>query len=304
MTETTALRRSKTPLCAAVLALAVAGLVGCAPADPQTGDRSPGDEPYLVEFEPEPARSATPTEGELLSSPDRVNGAAVLSEDGTRFTVIRTDSPDDSCSEAPIRLMVVDPTTILVTYRFLGEPGQLCSAVGTTRVDEFEVPPGIEPRGVEVRTANEATLPAPLAFDAAPATDGGGGANVEFPSLNAFELLSSAISTPEESATVVSTDPYGPVPAVISHPDGSFSVVRTDSADPCGRMPAELVALSASEVAVHYRFLGEPGQDCGLEQIDRTDTFSAPAGVTGAVAVSIAFEYPKYRPIVIEQLPT
>ena len=292
------------PLSAAVVALAVATLVGCAPADPQVGNPAESDGPYLVEFEPEPARFATPSEDELLRSPDRVSGAAVLSEDGTRFTVIRTDSPDDICSEAPIRLLVVDPTTILVTYGYLGEPGQFCNAMGQTRVDEFEVPPGIDPLGVEVRTAGETKLPVPLVFDAATPDGAGGGADVTFPSLTAFELLNSEIATPEESAAIVGTDPFDRVPAVITNPNGSFSVVRPDSADPCGRVPAELVALSASEVSVNYRFLGEPGQDCGLEQVDRTDTFSGPSGVSGAVTVSISFEYPKYRPILIEQLAT
>ncbi|PPG05573.1 hypothetical protein C5E06_01540 [Pseudoclavibacter sp. RFBI5] len=307
MTETTALRRSKTPLAAALAALALATLVGCAPTDPRVGNPSetPGADGgvYVEEFDLAVARAATQEEEELLRQEDNFRvEAAVLSEDRETFRVVRSDNGVDTCSEAPSRLMVLDSTTILITYAYLGDPEQACTLTGMTRVDEFQVPPGIDPEGVEVRMTSE------YVQTDDPTVEIPSGATTEAvaPAFTTLDGAVAPVATAEQSALIPGTDITRRRPVVVANDDGTFTVIRPDGAEPCSHVPSELITLSASEVSINYRYLAKDGDgaSCSVESIDRADVFGIPAGVAGNVSVSITHESSPLGPIIIEPATT
>lgn len=284
-----------------------ATLAGCAPADPHVGN--PAETPaadagvYVEEFEPAVARSATREEDQLLWQEDNPRSeAAVLSEDGKTFRVVRNDNGEDSCSEAPSRLMVLDPETILITYAYLGDPELACTLTGTTRVDEFQVPPGIDPLGVEVRMTSE------YVQTDDPTIELPAGATTEAvaPAITVLDGAVAPVATAEQSALILGTDITQRRPVLVSNDDGTFTVIRQDGAEPCSHAPSELITLSASEISINYRYLAEGGEGggCGFEPIDRADVIEVPAGVAGSVSVSITHELSSLGPVYIEATTT
>ena len=295
------------PLSAAVVALAVATLVGCAPADPQVGNpaETPGADAgvYVEEFELAVARSATREESQLLMQEDNFRfEAAVLSEDGQSFRVVRDDNGVDACSEAPSRLMVLDPKTILITYAYLGDPDQICTLTSTTRVDEFQVPPGIDPLGVEVRMTSEYVQTDDPSIELPAGAETGEVA----PNVTVLDGAVAPVATAEQSALIPGTDITQRRPVVFSNDDGTFTVVRQDGAEPCSYVPSDLITLSASEISINYRYLakGDDSIGCSVDPIDRADVLEVPPGIAGSVSVSITHELSALGPIFIEASTT
>lgn len=267
-------------------------LGGCAPAAPQADSAPPPEAPasdvYVEEFEPAVARTATENEWQFLAQSENYRTtAAILSEDRATFRVLRDDNGEDSCSQAPVRLMVLDPDTILITYDYVGEPNQICTLTAVTRVDEFTVPPGVSPEGMEVRFASENSFEDPLTFEAPSASD-----SIPLPSITSFDIVVAPVASEAQSALIPGTDPTQRRPVLVAN-DDTFTIVRQDRAEPCTSVPSELVVLSPSEIFVHYRSLEKDGDgaSCSTDPVDRADVFDIPAGVAGPVSVTMTGEH-------------
>lgn len=280
-------------------------LTGCAPADPQAGSTTPPEAPvsdvFFAEFEPAVARTATEDEWQLLMQSEGYRStAAILSEDGTTFRVLRDDNGEDSCSQAPVRLMVLDDDTILITYDYVGDPGQICTLTATTRVDEFTVPPGVAPEGMEVRFATTNSFEDPLTFEGPSAST-----EVPLPSITPLEGVVAPVASAAQSALLPGADPTQRRPVLVAD-DDTFTIIRQDRAEPCTSVPSELIVLSPSEISVHYRSLEKDGDgaSCSVDPVDRADVFDVPAGVSGRVSVTTTGESWFFGPVIIEPATT
>lgn len=282
--------KTTTKAVAACLAAALL-LTGCAPTVPRADDPPASEVPvsdiYVEEFEPTVARTATEDEWQLLMQSENYRStAAILSEDGTTFRVLRDDNGEDTCSQAPVRLMLLDDDTILLTYDYVGDPGQICTLTATTRVDEFTVPPGVTPAGMEVRFATANSFEEPLTFESPTAST-----LVPLPSITSFEGAVSPVASAAQSALIPGTDPTQRRPVLVAD-DSTFTIIRQDRAEPCTFVPSELIVLSPSEISIHYRSLEKDGDgaSCSIDPVDRADVFGIPAGVAGPVSVTTTAE--------------
>ncbi len=223
--------------------------------------------------------------------------AAVLSEDGQSFRLVRLDG-SGGCSEAPTRLMLLDSSTILITYERLS-PYVSCLASGTTRVDEFQVPPGVEPVGLEVRMTSIHSASQPLTFEAPKVT---ATAAVPASSSTALADVPARLATDEESALMTGDKTIPRHPKLLASDSGTFTIARFDSLEPCNSVPSELIVLNATEVSVNYRAVSVEGgySDCVPGSVDLAERFDIPASVAGTVTVSITEETPKPQPLYIE----
>ncbi len=296
-------KRMTTALAAGLAAALL--LAGCAPAEPRAESSPPPDAPasdvYVEEFEPAVARTATGDEWQLLMQSESYRTtAAILSEDGATFRVLRDDNGEDTCSQAPVRLMVLDADTILITYDYVGDPGQICTLTATTRVDEFQVPPGVAPEGMEVRFATGNSFEQPLTFDAPSAST-----PVPLPSVTPFDGVVAPVASAAQSALMPGTDPTQRPPVLVAD-DDTFTIIRQDRAEPCTFVPSELIVLSPSEISIHYRSLESDGDgaSCSIDPVDRADVFDIPAGVSGPVSVTITREHWIFGAAIIEPATT
>ncbi|VXC31803.1 hypothetical protein [Pseudoclavibacter sp. 8L] len=286
----------------AVALLCVAVLAGCSPAGTPSESTAPTATvvpgAYLEEFELEVARTATDEDlGLLVRGGQTRMHAAALNDDGQSFRLVRLDFAGDTCSEAPTRLMLLDSTTILITYERI-VPYTSCLTSGTTRVDEFRVPPGVEPVGLEVRTTNTHSASQPLTFEAPSVTATTGAVS----SSTALADVPSRLATDEESALMTGDKTIPRHPKVVASDSTTFTIARFDALEPCNSVPSELIVLSSTEISVNYRSFSREGgySDCVPGSVDLAEQFEIPASVAGSVTVSITEETPKAKPIYIE----
>lgn len=229
--------------------------------------------------------------------------AAVLSEDGQSFRLVRLDG-SGGCSEAPTRLMLLDSSTILITYERLS-PYVSCLASGMTRVDEFRVPTGVDPVGLEVRMTNTHSASQPLTFEAPlmSATDSATAtATGSASSSTALVDVPSRLATEEESALMTGDKSIPRHPKLVAFDTDTFTIARFDALEPCNSVPSELIVLNATEVSVNYRAVSVEGgySDCVPGSVDLAEQFEIPASVEGTVTVSITEETPSAQALYIE----
>ncbi len=258
---------------------------------------SPGA--YLEEFELAVAEPATADDlGLLLQDGLLRRIAAVLNEDGQSFRLVRSESISGSCGESPTRLMLLDSTTILITYEDL-YPFASCLLSDTPRVDEFQVPPGVDPVGLEVRITSTHSASQPLTFDAPNLGSTVGGSAS---SSTALADVPARPATAEESALMTGDKTIPRHPKLVASDSSTFTIARFDALEPCNSLPSELIVLNPSEISVNYRAAAVDGSypSCGPGSVDLAERFDIPASVTGTVTVSITEESTKAQPLYIE----
>lgn len=295
-------RPSTRILSAAAACLATVLLLsGCAPTEQPSESSvaaatvSPGA--YLEEFELTAGEAATADDmGVLLQDGLLRMQAAVLNEDGQSFRLVRSDVSSGTCGEAPSRLMLLDASTILITYERIS-PYVSCLNAESPRVDEFQVPPGVEPVGLEVRITNTHSASQPLTFEAPKATATG-----SVSSSIALADVPARPATADESALMTGDQSIPRHPKLVASDGDTFTIARFDALAPCSSVPSELIVLTSTEISLNYRALPVEGgySSCVPGSVDFAEQFEIPASVAGTVTVSITEETTKAQPLYIE----
>lgn len=277
----------------------IAGLPAQQPSESPAAAATVSPGAYLEEFELTAAATATEEDLSLLLQDGLLRmTAAVVNEDGQSFRLVRSDFASDTCSEAPTRLMLLDSTTILITYERIA-PFVPCLTSGTTRVDEFQVPPGVEPVGLEVRITTTHSASQPLTFEAPKGTATGAGSAS---SSTALTDVPSRLATNAESALMTGDKTIPRHPKLVASDSSTFTIARFDALEPCNSAPSELIVLNSAEISVNYRSSPVEGgySNCAPGSVDLAERFEIPASVSGTVTVSITEETRKAQPLYIE----